>query len=272
MTVYQFARRGILLVYTVLIAVPLLIVITGSIKTNQDLFSHPFSLPLAPVWSNYPTVLGGQNLARAFLNSVIVTAVSVTVTVFLCSLVGYAVARIPGWRGYLVYGIFVVGMAVPAQVSIVPQYVLFDRLGLLDSLTGLALVNVVQTAPVGVFIIAGFMKTLPRELYESADLDGSNHWRTYRSIVIPLSAPSLAAAAIFLSVMHWNELMYPLYFIHDPDKRTLPLALLNFRGEYFTDYPLLFTGILIASAPMVVAYVFLQRYFVAGMTAGAIKA
>jgi raffinose/stachyose/melibiose transport system permease protein len=86
-----------------------------------------------------------------------------------------------------------------------------------------------------------------------------------------LSVPSLAATAIFLFVIHWNELLYPLLFIHDPAKKTLPLALLNFQGEFLTDYPLLFTGVIIASAPIVTAYVFLQRYFVAGMTAGALK-
>jgi raffinose/stachyose/melibiose transport system permease protein len=269
---FNIGRRAILLVYTALIAVPLLVVFTGSLKTNQQLFDSPFGLPATPAWDNYATVLQEQDLDRAFLNSVVVTICSVTVTLFLCSLTAFAVARIPGWRGHLIYGFIVLGMAIPAQANMIPQYVLFDRLGLLNSLVGLAVIHVVVTAPVAVFILGGFMRTLPRELFEAAALDGTGPWRTYRSIVLPLSAPSLSATGIFLCVMHWNDLLYPLLFISDPSKQTLPLALLNFRGEFLTNYPLLFSGVIISSAPIVLAYVFLQRFFVAGMTAGSVKA
>ena len=269
---FQLGRRAILLVYAAIIVVPLIVVFAGSLKTLQQLFDNPFGLPTAPAWDNYTTVLREEDLGRAFLNSVLVTACSVTLTLFLCSLTAFAIARIPGWRGHLLYGFIVVGMAIPAQANMIPQYVLFDRLGLLNSLVGLVLIQVVVTAPVAVFILAGFMRTLPRELFEAAAVDGTGPWRTYRSIVLPLSAPSLSATGIFLCVMHWNDLLYPLLFISDPSKQTLPLALLNFRGEFLTNYPLLFSGVIIASAPIVVAYVFLQRFFVAGMTAGSVKA
>ena len=105
----------------------------------------------------------------------------------------------------------------------------------------------------------------------TSSIDGSGPWKTYASIALPLSAPSIAAAAIFLFVIHWNELLYPLLFIQSPGNRTLPLALLSFQGEFQTNYPLLFAGVILASLPVVVAYVFLQRYFVAGITAGASK-
>lgn len=269
---YALGRRAVLAVYAVLIVVPLLVVLTGSLKTMDDLFDSPFGIPTNPVWDNYATVLRDQALGHAFVNSTIVTISSVVATVFLCSTAAYAIARIPGWRGHLVYGFIIVGMAVPVQANMIPQYVLFDQLKLLNSLLGLIIINVVATAPVAVFILTGFMKTLPRELFEAANIDGAGPWRTYRSIVVPLSTPSLAATAIFLTVMHWNELLYPLLFISDPAKRTLPLALLNFRGEFLTNYPLLFSGVVVASAPIVIAYVFLQRYFVSGLTAGSVKA
>ncbi len=101
--------------------------------------------------------------------------------------------------------------------------------------------------PVAVFIMTGFMRTLPRELFEAGLVDGAGPWRTYRSIALPVSLPSLAATAIFLFVIQWNDLLYPLLFIHDPSKATLPLALLNFQGEFLTNYPLLFTGVIVAS-------------------------
>ncbi len=106
-----------------------------------------------------------------------------------------------------------------------------------------------MTLPIAVFIMTGFLKTLPKELFEAAAIDGSGPWRTYRSIVIPVSVPSLSATAIFLFVIHWNDLLYPLLFIQDAAKRTIPVALLSFQGEFLTNYPLLFTGVVVASAP-----------------------
>lgn len=268
---FSLARRGFLAVYAVIILLPLTIVVYTSFKTSQELFADPFGLPLSPNVDNYTEVLVRQDLGTNLLNSVIVTAISVPVTVLLASLAAFSIARIPGWKSAVVFGAFIIGMAVPAQVNMIPQFVLFRQLGLTNSLTGLVLINIVVTLPIGIFILTGFMKTLPRELFEAAAVDGVPPWRTYANIVMPLSLPSVSALSIFLLVIHWNELLYPLLFITDPAKATLPKALLDFRGEYLTDYPLLFTGVLIASIPMVLAYIFLQRFFVAGMTAGAVK-
>ena len=264
-------RRAILGIYALLIAVPLLVVLLGSVRSTQDLFAHPLGLPSSVKLDNYGEVLQGQDMLTAFRNSVVVTGCAVVLTLLLASLASYAVARIPGWRGWLIYGFLVLGMAVPAQANMIPQYVTFDVLGLTDSLTGLVLIETVVTLPVAVFILTGFMRTLPHELFEASSVDGAGPWRVYRSVVLPLSTPSVAATAIFLLVIQWNDLLYPLLFIQDPAKKTVPLALLDFQGEFLTNYPLLFTGVVIASAPLVVTYVFLQRYFVAGMTAGAVK-
>jgi raffinose/stachyose/melibiose transport system permease protein len=264
-------RRAVLGVYALLIAIPLVVVVTGSFKTTKELFASPFGLPGALRFDNFATVLGDQAMAQAFVNSAIVTTCGVSLTLFVASLASFGISRIPGWRGWAIYGFLVLGMAVPAQANMIPQYVLFDRLGLLNSLVGLILIEVVVTLPVAVFILTGFMRTLPDELFEAVAIDGAGPWRTYRALALPLSLPSLAATAIFLFVIQWNDLLYPLLFVQEPAKRTLPLALLDFQGQFLTDYPLLFTGVLVASAPLVVAYVFLQRYFIAGVTAGSVK-
>ncbi len=268
---FTLTRRTVLIVYAALIIVPMAVVLAGSFKTTQQLFSSPFGLPSSLDGANYRQVLGQTGLGVAFRNSAIVTGCSVPLTLFIASLASYGIARIRGWRGNLIYGFIILGMAVPAQANMIPQFVLFDVLGLTNSLAGLVLINIVVTMPIAVFIMTGFLKTIPGEIYEAASIDGSGPWRTYRSVVLPLSAPSLAATAIFLFVIHWNDLLYPLLFIQEPGKRTLPVALLSFQGEFLTDYPLLFTGVVVASAPIVVAYVFLQRYFVAGITAGSVK-
>lgn len=268
---FTLARGVILTVYAVLIVVPLIVVVTGTFKTTPQLFDSPFGLPSSLALTNYDIVLNEQNLDQAFVNSVLVTASSVSLTLFIGSLAAYGIARTPGWKGWLIFGFLVLGMSVPAQANMIPQYVLFDRMGLLNSLVGLVIINVVVGLPVAVFILGGFMKTLPREAYEASSVDGAGPWRTYRSIIMPMSLPSVAATAIFLFVIQWNDLLYPLLFIRSEDKKTLPLALLGFQGEFLTDYPLLFTGVVIASMPILLAYVVLQRYFVAGMTAGSVK-
>lgn len=268
---HRLGRNAVLAVWALLIVVPLLVVVLGSFKTTAELFESPFGLPSELSTRNYAAVLGEGGLARAFFNSTVVTLSSVVLTLLLASLAAYGIARIPGWKGWLTFGFLVLGMSVPAQANMIPQYVLFNSLGLTNSLVGLVLINIVVTLPIAVFILTGFMKTLPKELYEASSVDGSGPWRTYASVIMPLSLPSLAAAAIFLFVIHWNELLYPLLFINEASKRTIPLTLLNFQGEFLTDYPLLFTGVIIASVPIVLAYVFLQRFFIAGITAGASK-
>jgi raffinose/stachyose/melibiose transport system permease protein len=268
---YQALRRIVLAAYAIAIVIPLTVVLFGTFKDTAQLFANPFAPPSSLPLTNYDVVLTEQNLGRVFLNSVIVTVSSVALTLFIASMAAYAAARIHGWRGWLIYGFLVLGMSVPAQTNMIPQYVLFQRIGLLDSLLGLILINIVVTLPVAVFILGAFMRTLPKEIYEATAIDGSGPWRTYRSVVMPLSMPSVAATGIFLFVIHWNELLYPLLFINSPEKKTLPVALLDFQGEFLTNYPLLFTGVLIASLPLVITYLVLQRYFVQGITAGAVK-
>ncbi|MGB3956191.1 MAG: carbohydrate ABC transporter permease [Brooklawnia sp.] len=268
---YKLTRWTILAVYASLIIIPVMVVMLGSFKTMSELFEAPFALPGQWRVQNYVDVLTTYNMDQAFANSVIVTASSVFTTLLLGSMAAYGVSRLRGWKSALIFGFLVLGMAVPAQANMIPQFVLFDRLGLLNSLFGLVLINVVTGLPVSTFIMGGFMRTLPNEMFEAAAVDGVGPGRAYLNIAIPLSLPSIAATAIFLFVIQWNELLYPLLFIQSPDKQTIPLRLLNFQGEFLTNYPLLFTGVGIASIPITIAYVFLQRYFVEGLTSGAVK-
>ena len=268
---FNLGRRALLLAYSLLVIVPLLVVIFGSLKTQPQLFADPFLPGSDPQVNNYSDAILNQGIGQAMVNSIIVTGSSVVLTLLLASLAAFGIARIPGWKGGLIFTFLILGMAIPAQANMIPQRVLFQNLGLLDSLFGLVLINITFTLPVATFIMGGFMKTLPSSMFAASAIDGAGNFRTYLQIALPLSAPSIAATAIFLFVIQWNDLLYPLLFIQSPEKRTLPLALLNFQGQFLTNYPMLFTGVVIASLPIVIAYVFLQRYFVAGMTAGATK-
>jgi len=261
----------LLALFSIAIIVPLMVVVFTTFKSTSEVFSNILGLPSNWSIENYVAIFVEQPMSRYFMNSVIVTLFSVSITLVLASFIAYSVTRMLGWIGIVIFSVFALGMMIPAQVNMIPLYQLVYQLGLTNSLTGLILVNTAVTLPVAVFILSGFMKSLPKTLFEAATIDGANEWRIFSKIALPLSVPSLAATAIFLFVMHWNDLLYPLLFITNSDYKTLPLALLEFQGEYATNYPLLFTGVLIASAPMIIAYIFLQRYFLAGITAGSVK-
>ena len=267
----RLGPRAMLGVYALIVIVPITIVVFGSFKSQSQIFRNPLGLPGSGAnVKGYREVIS-EHIFRSLRNSMVVVGFSVTLTLLFASFTAFAVTRLGGWRSNLIFGFFTLGMAVPAQVNGIQQYALFKQLHLNNSLHGLVLINIAVTLPVSVFILTGFMKTLPKELFEAGVVDGASPWRLYRSIAIPLSMPSVAAVAIFLFVMHWNDLYYPLLMVTDESKWTLPRTLAQLRGEYLTDYPALFAGVVIASAPMVVAYVLLQRWFVAGLTSGAVK-
>lgn len=268
---YKFGKRTLLIIYALLVIVPMLSIILSTFKSTAEMYENPLGMPSSFKIENYIAIFQDQSMAVYFKNSVVVTLVSVTLTIFFASLIAYAITRMNNWQGNMIFVFFTIGMMVPAQVSMIPLYSLILKLGLTNSLLGLIFVNISVTLPVAVFILAGFMKTIPKELFEACGIDGANNWQMYSRVAMPLSLPSLSATAIFLFVMHWNDLLYPLLFITKDEYKTLPLALLEFQGEYMTNYPMLFTGVMVASAPMIVAYVFLQRYFIAGMTAGSVK-
>lgn len=266
-----FWKRSLLIIYAVIILLPISIVFLSTIKTTQELFKSPFSLPDSLNLKNYLSMLTDQPYGLYFTNSIVVTLCSVLLTLLFASLIAYALTQLNVWLGRMIFSFFVIGMMVPAQVNMLPLYQLISSLHLTDTLLGLIIVNVAGTLPVAVLILTGFNRTIPKSLLEASKIDGANDWQTYLRIYLPLSGAPLASAGIFLSVMFWNDLLNPLLYITDDSKKTLPLMLMGFQGEYLTNYPMLFTGVVLSSLPMVIAYLFLQRYFAAGLTAGAIK-
>lgn len=264
-------RQIPLVIYALLILVPLTLVLFASFKNLNQLYLDPLGIPAKWDISNYQRLFAKEKMFIYFKNSIVVTFTSVFFILFLGSMISYAIIRLPKWLGNTLFALITVGMMVPTQVNMIPTYILFAKLNLLNKHIGLIIVTIATLLPICVFILTGFMKTLPKGLIEAAMIDGASHWQIYSRVVLPLSLPSLASTAIFAFVISWNELLYPLLFIKSSSLKTLPLALLMFQGEYLTDYPMIFAGVVAASIPMVIVYIFLQRYFIAGMTAGSMK-
>ncbi|MEI8120081.1 MAG: carbohydrate ABC transporter permease [Actinomycetes bacterium] len=269
--IYRIFKNTMLTIFAAAVLVPSSIVVLGTFKEDVEIYTKPLALPKHWNLNNFRTLIDTGNVITPFKNSVIVAVFSVAITIFFASLVSYVIARSITVTGKVLFLLFSLGLAIPGQVNIIPIFTLFTKLHLNNSLFGLVLVNIALTLPISVFIISAFFKDLPKEMFEVASIDGAGHWRVYRSIAMPLARPAIGATSIFLFVICWNDLLYPLMLINELDKKTLPLTLIDFRGEFATSYSMLFTAIMVASIPMVLMYVFMQRSFVAGLTAGAVK-
>ncbi len=267
----KWAGRLSLALFAVIIAGPLLIVAFTSFKTTPQFFADPLGLPEAWSLHNYRTLFSGQPMWRYFGNSVSVTLSTVALELLLAGCIAYGIFRSGKRLGTALTGLFAVGLMVPAQVNMIPIYSFVQKLGLGNSLSALALVTAAMLLPLSVFMLAGFMKTLPREIFEAGEMDGASEWTLMARLAVPLSAPYFAATAAFLFVIVWNDLLFPMLLLSGKDKLTLPLALLQFRGEYVTDYPMLLTGVVITALPMIALFIFLQKYFISGALAGALK-
>ena len=267
----RLPRAVVLVLFAVVIAVPLSLVLFTSLKTSAQYFQSPFTPPADPEFENYTRIFTRESILRAFLNSALVTASTVLLVLLLGSMAAYGIARMRGWRSGGLFAFFVAGLMVAPQVYMMPVFVIVSQLQLVNTLRAVVLVSVAVQLPIAVLVLTGFIRGLPRELLDAAFVDGGSEWAVYRRIVLPLTRPALATVAIFSLVITWNDLVWPLLFLRREALRTLPLALLQFRGEYLTNYPVLFAGATLATIPMVAAYLSLQRWFVEGLTAGSLK-
>jgi raffinose/stachyose/melibiose transport system permease protein len=269
--IYRFGRTAIHAFALGMILAPVSIILLATFKQDLEILINPFSLPENFSLSNYSQLTRTTGITQSAWNSTKVTLISVSLTLALASMTSYAIARLTKVNGAILFSLFALGLTIPAQVNILPIFILFNDLGLTNSHFGLILANLVSALPISVFIITAFFRELPKEMIEAAEIDGASHLRVFLKIILPLSTPALGATSIFLFVIFWNDLLFPLLLLSQKDLHTLPLTLLGFRGEFYTSYSLLFTGVVIASAPLVVMYLFMQRYFVAGLTSGAVK-
>ncbi|WP_339279409.1 carbohydrate ABC transporter permease [Paenibacillus sp. FSL W8-1187] len=267
----RWIRRACLALYAAVVAAPLYFLLVSTLKEPSAFFTKPLSWPKPMTLANIRGLFESQPMWAYFLNSVTVTLGTVLLTLLLGSLIAYASVRWGGRAGKWIAGLFTLGLIVPSQVNMLPLYSLVRSLGWSDRLWGLVLVSAALLLPITVFMLSSFMQGLHRELLEAGSIDGCGEWRLYASIAMPLSKPAVASVTAFLFVMSWNDLLMPMLLLGSRDNLTLPLALMQFRGEYVTNYTMLLAGVALASLPMVVLFVFLQRFFVAGMTAGAVK-
>jgi raffinose/stachyose/melibiose transport system permease protein len=262
----------VLLVLAVIWIAPAVFIVSTSLKSTQDVMSgSAFAPPTELYWDNYASAWERGRFSTTFLNSVIVTFVKVPLGLAFSAMAAYALSRIrlPYGKGFL--ALFVFGTMLPFQVMLAPLFSVVNGIGAINTFIGLWLPYIAFGVPYQVFILHGFFKEIPEELSEAAIVDGASHFTIFRRVFLPISLPVLAALFILDFVATWNEFAMALVILLNNKNWTLPLALMGFQGEFGSDYGPLNAAIVTTVVPAVVVYLIFQRYFVGGLTAGAVK-
>lgn len=251
---------------------PLILLVISALRPLSDFLSNgPVSWPQEITLANFPEAWEAGQFGTAYLNSTILLLVKVPLGVFVASLLAYALSKlVMPFRNVILFTV-VLGMTVPIYIAIVPLFTMLRGVGMTDSILGIIPPYIAFGLPLQVLILQSFFRRVPGELLEAARIDGAGDVRIFFRIVVPLSVPALVTVAILDGVATWNELFLALSLLSSESRRTIPLGLLNFQGQFATNYTGLAAGILIAVIPILVLYMVLQKYIVGGLTAGATK-
>lgn len=266
-----YANTAALVAVVTFFLLPILFMVLVAFKTTEEMANSPFSLPASLNFSNFTAALQRLDFLRLSGNTVVVTALSCILTVLLSSLAAYPIARIRTKWMSGVYQLFLIGLTLPFFVVLLPLYLLARDLGLLGTTLGIVFVYTAFNLPFAIFFTAGFITAIPLELEEAASIDGSTPFSTFRYIILPLLRPANATVAMFIALAIWNDLLLPLLFFNRNEQRTIMPGVYTVVGEFSTPYNELFGAALLASLPLFVFYLILQRQIIAGISAGSVK-
>ncbi|HWD82934.1 MAG TPA: carbohydrate ABC transporter permease [Kribbella sp.] len=265
--------QGFLLVWGAMVVFPLLWAVLSSFKSDQDIFTSPWSLPSRWRWDNFSRAWNESHIGTYFFNSVIVVCSGVVLTLLLSSAVAYVLARFsfPGSR--VLYYVFVAGMVFPGFLALVPLFFVVQNLGLMNTYLGLILVYAAHGMSFSVFFLTAFFRTQSKELAEAGLVDGCSHWGVLFRIMLPLARPGLVSIGIFQFLGMWNEYLLPLVLNTDEKRYLVTQGLANIAVTqgYHSDFSGLFAGLTISIIPVLAVYLGFHRQISAGMTAGALK-
>jgi len=252
-----------------IVVIPLYWILITSLKAQSSYYaSNPLVPPGAPTLDNYRLVID-SDFIRYFINSAVVTAGAVIPAVTVAFMAAYAIVR--GWPGRFlraVNGLFLMGLAIPLQATIIPIYLIIIRLHLYDSLLALILPSIAFAIPLTVLVLANFIRDVPKELFESMRIDGASEWATLWRLAAPLTRPAILTVTVYNALTIWNGFLLPLVLTQSPDRRTLPLALWTFQGQYSVNVPAVLASVVLTTLPILVLYAVGRRQLVSGLTAG----
>jgi raffinose/stachyose/melibiose transport system permease protein len=250
---------------------PFWFMLQSGFKSQFELLSAPFwALPDRWSLENFRIVLAG-GFPRSLVNSLFVVSVSVTLILAVASMAAYAFSRLRFRFNRLLFGLIVAGLAIPVHVTLIPVYLLTTRMGLYDTLWALVGPYVAFNLPMAVFVLTEFMRDIPAELEEAARMDGAGPVSVFVKVILPLSRPGLVTVGIYSAVALWNEFVFAYVLTSSPGRRTLPLAIWDYQGQYAANIPLIMAVLSLSALPLILIYVVAQERVTSGMMAGAIK-
>lgn len=260
----------ILIFYFIIIAYPLFWMIINSFKTTEEIFSNSWSLPQNWLVSNYVHAWE-TGISGYFINSMLVTVSTCLLTVFLSALGAYGLTRFEFKGKNTLLILCMGGMMLSPQVSLVPLYKLIQALGIHDTYLALILPYVAYRIPITILLIRAAFLEVPKELEESAFLDGCNTWTVFTKIFIPLNLPILLTGIVLTAYFTWNEFMFALIFVDSESLKTIPAGLMQFRDALQTNWGVLLAGLMISAIPIIILFLFMQKYFIRGLASGSVK-
>jgi raffinose/stachyose/melibiose transport system permease protein len=263
------SRIIVLIIYAVTTLFPLYWLIISSLKDKHQIYSNPFGIPTTWHWENYSHVWKTVHMSVYFKNSLIVSFCAVAGVLLFGAMASYALVRMK--RGAWLHSYFTLGIIIPVHAILIPSFVLLKQLHLYDSHLGLILIYLVSNLSLGIFILYGFMRGLPRDLEEAAAIDGYGRVRIFISIILPLSKPGLATIGTLAFLNCWNEYLFAYTLIPTDRLKTLTQGVMSLTGTYATNYGLLCAGLIFSILPVWLIYLVFQEQIVKGMTAGAVK-
>jgi xylobiose transport system permease protein len=254
--------------WLVVILVPMYFLVSTSLRRRTEyLDGNPLTLPPSPTLDNYRSVIDG-GFGRYLLNTVVVTTATVLIVLLLGLPAAYAVTRSTNPLVRRGFSVLLVGLAIPAQATIIPVYLLISQLHLYDSLMAIVLPTAAFALPVGTLVLTNSLRDIPRELYEAQEVDGARALTTLLRLVLPLSRPAIITVSVFTALTAWNGFLFPLVLTQSDSNRVLTLGLWNFQSQFGADIPALLAAVTLSVLPIFAVYVVGRRYLVGGLTAG----
>jgi len=267
----RFFLYLILSFVTLIVLVPIVILIFGSLKSHGEMFSHPYSIPNPPRWENYGQILSQPSFWIMLRNSLIVTLATTAGVVIICSLAAFVFARMQFRGKDLAFNFLTLGLMFPITVAIMPVYLVVRQMHLTDTLLAVILVQTAFALSLNIIILRGFFLSVPTELQDAASIDGCNAFDFFWRILLPLMRPALAAVAALTMIVSWNDLLVPLVMLGKEALWTLPLGTMQFQGQYGMDIAKISAFTSLTILPTILFYLVAERQIVAGLSSGAVK-
>jgi len=264
-------RQGSVILATIISLFPVYFMLVSSFKTKSEYIQNKWGLPSSLYLNNFNTALAGEKFFIRFANSAILTVLSVGVSLVIACLAAYAFARMEFSGKDTLFNLVLSLMVVPPVVMVVPLFVSMVRWGLVNTYQGTSIIYIGLLLPFSVYMMTNFFRTIPREIIEASRIDGCTNLGVFWRIMMPLSAPAVITLVVVNALWVWNELLIALIFMQKDSMKTLMVGIAAMRSRNYVDIPATMAGLLIATIPIVIVYLFGQRYFIRGLTGGAVK-